>query len=144
MSKAPGHSLADYDWQTYPHELNLSATPPRALTEDERGKIMRQLGCYARQLSALRFPTIGSLFEGSEGYYIDECLSPGHVLHDRETIEDISRGPFHTEEEYYSSLATALRVHAEQLPMGHHILRAPVPVQQGYPRFARYYVATDR
>lgn len=105
---------------------------------------MRQLGRYARQLFDLLFPAIGSLFEGEEGYYVDECLSPGHVLQDRETREDMSRGPFHNEADYYSSLATALHLHAEQLPMGYHILRAPVPVPQEYPSFAKYYAATDR
>lgn len=147
MSKATGHPLAKHDWRTYTHEpsgLNGSATPVRVLTEDEKKKIMQQLGCYARQLFGLRFPTIGSLFEGDEGYYIDECLTPGHVLQDRETIEDIPRGPFHNEAHYYSSLAIALHLHAEQLPMGYHILRAPVPVLQEYSSFAKYYAATDR
>lgn len=74
---------------------------------------MRQLGCYARQLSSLMFPTVGSLFEDEHGYYVGECLSPGHVLQDRETIEDIPRGPFYNEADYYSSLAAALRLHVE-------------------------------
>ncbi|RDL37830.1 uncharacterized protein BP5553_05263 [Venustampulla echinocandica] len=141
MSKAAGHPLANYDWRTHtlePSRPNGSVTPARVLTEEEKKKIMRQLGCYACQLFGLRFPTIGSLFEGDDGYYIDECLSPGHVLQDRETIEGIPRGPFHNEADYYSSLAAALHLHAEQLPMGHHVLRAPVPVPQEYPNFAKY------
>lgn len=105
---------------------------------------MRQLGCYAGQLFDLRFPTIGSLLKGDQGYYIDECLSPGHIFEDRGTIEDIPRGPFHDEEAYYVSLATALRLHAEQLPMGYHILRAPIPIPQEYGDFAKYHAATDR
>lgn len=147
MSKATGHPLATYDWQTHTRDLsNLegSAALPRALTEGEKKRIMHQLGRHARQLFGLRFPTIGSLFEGEEGYYVDQCLSPGHVLQDRETMEDIPRGPFHNEADYYSSLAAALHLHAEQLPMGYHILRAPVPVWQDYPDFAKYYTATDR
>ena len=147
MSKATGHPLAKYDWRAHTHEpsgLNGSASPAQVLAEEEKKKIMRQLGCYARQLFGLRFPTIGSLFEGDEGYYIDECLSPGHILQDRETIKDIPRGPFHNEADYYSSLAAALHLHAERLPMGHHVLRAPVPVPQEYPNFAKYYAATDR
>lgn len=100
---------------------------------------MRQLGSYARQLSDLRFPTIGSLFEGDYGYYIGECLSSGHVLEDRGTIEHIPRGPFHDEADYYSSLAIALHLHAGQLPMGHHALRAPVLVPQEYSDFAKYH-----
>ncbi|KAM5341504.1 hypothetical protein ACJ41O_014535 [Fusarium nematophilum] len=124
--------------------MNGSVTPARVLTEEEKEKIMRQLGSYARQLFDIRFPTIGSLFEGDEGYYIDECLSPRHVLQDRGTIEDLPRGPFHNDADYYFSLATALHLHAEQLPMGHHVLRAPVPVPEEYPNFAKYYTATDR
>ncbi|KAG9249705.1 uncharacterized protein F5Z01DRAFT_668523 [Emericellopsis atlantica] len=31
-----------------------------------------------------------------------------------------------------------------QLPMGHHVLRAPVPVPEEYPTFSKYYAATDR
>lgn len=146
MSKATGHSLGSYDWLKTTNETSGSkalATPARALTDEEKERIMRQLGRYNRQLYGLRFPTIGSLFEGVEGYYIDECLSPGHVLQDRDTIEDISRGPFHNETDYYSSLATALHLHAEQLPMGYHVLRAPVPVPEDYSNFAKYYTATD-
>ncbi|KAK4145396.1 uncharacterized protein C8A04DRAFT_26905 [Dichotomopilus funicola] len=114
------------------------------MTNEEKQKIMRQLGCYARQLLDLRFPTIGSLFEGDRGYYIDKCLSPGHVPEDRGMIEDVPRGPFYDEADYYSSLAIALRLHAKRLPMGHHVLRAPVPVPQEYHDFAKYYAATDR
>ena len=147
MSKAIGHSLATYDWGTHTHEtsrLSSSTTLARVLIEEEKKKIMRQLGRYARQLFGLRFLAIGSLFEGEEGYYVDECLSPGHVLQDRDTIEDMPRGPFHNETGYYSSLATALHLHAEQLPMGYHVLRAPVPVPREYPNFDKYYAATDR
>ncbi|KAF5023668.1 hypothetical protein F66182_4288 [Fusarium sp. NRRL 66182] len=147
MSKAAGHSLAQYEWQTHPHHVsgaNGSATPARTLTVGEKEKIMLQLGCYARQLSSIRFPTIGSLFESDAGYYIDECLSPGHILQDRDTIEHVPRGPFHNETDYYSSLAAALHLHAEQLPMGHYVLRAPVPAPQEYSDLAKYYAATDR
>ncbi|KAM0417341.1 hypothetical protein ACHAPT_012657 [Fusarium lateritium] len=147
MSKAAGHPLATYHWRSHTHEvsgLNGSVTSVRVLTEEEKEKIMRQLGSFSCRLFELRFPTIGSLFEGDEGYYIDECLSPGHVLQDRETIEPLPRSPFHNETDYYSSFATALHLHAEQLPMGHHVLRAPVPVPEEYPNFAKYYAATDR
>ncbi|KAH6628177.1 hypothetical protein F5144DRAFT_654238 [Chaetomium tenue] len=146
MSKATGHPLAKYEWPTHTHECSRSnsSTTARVMTGEMKQKVMRQLGCYTRQLFDLRFPTIGSLFEGGQGYYISECLSPGHVLEDRAAIEGIPRGPFHSEADYYSSLAIALCLHAEQLPLGHHVLRAPVPVPQEYPNFAKYYAATDR
>lgn len=73
-----------------------------------------------------------------------ECLSPGHIFEDRGTIEDIERDPFHSESEYFVSLAAALRLHAEQLPVGYHVLRAPLPVPQEYSDFAEYHAATDR
>lgn len=147
MSKAVGYPLANYDWRPHTYEssdLNGSSTAARVLTKEEKERIMKQLGCYARQLFGLRFPTIGSLLESDEGYYIDECLSPGHVLQDRETIKELPRGPFYNEADYYCSLTTALHLHAEQLPMGHHVLRAPVPVPEEYPSFAKYYNSTDR
>ena len=142
MSKATSHSLAKYDWRTHTH-ADDPATPARDLADEGKKKIMRQRGCYARQLFGLRFPTIGSLFEGEDGYYVDECLSPGHVLQERDTMEDVPRGPFHNEADYYSSLTTGLHLHAEQLPMGYHILRAPVPVPKEYSNLAKYYAATD-
>ncbi|KAJ4308672.1 hypothetical protein N0V84_011966 [Fusarium piperis] len=147
MSKAAGYPLAKYDWRPRTHQFsdpNGTSTASRILTKEEKERIMRQLGCFARQLFGLRFPTIGSLIESDEGYRIDECLSPGHILQDRETIEELPRGPFRNEADYYSSLATALHLHAEQLPMGHHVLRAPVPVPEEYPNFTKYYTATDR
>ncbi|KAF5005922.1 hypothetical protein FDECE_7680 [Fusarium decemcellulare] len=147
MSKAVGYPLANYNWQPHTHEssgVNGSSTAAHVLTNEEKERILEQLGRYARQLFGLRFPTIGSLIESDEGYCIDECLSPGHVLQDRETIEELPRGPFHNEADYYCSLTTALRLHAEQLTMGHHVLRAPVPIPDEYPSFAKYYSATDR
>lgn len=145
MSKAAGHPLGKYDWQTSASSgRDESATLGRRLTDDEKKKILRQLGGYARQLFGLRFPEIGSLFEGDGAYYIGECLSPGHVLYDREMVAEIQRGPFHNEAEYYFSLANALYIHAEQLEMGYHVLRAPIPIPQEYPTFAKYYAATDR
>ncbi|KAK4452739.1 hypothetical protein QBC34DRAFT_398176 [Podospora aff. communis PSN243] len=131
MSKAPGEPLSKFNWQTHPHEQPVSRRAGRPVTDEEK-------------LFDLRFSTIGSLLEGDEGYYVGECLSPGHVFEDRGTIEDMERGPFHSESEYFVSLATALRLHAEQLPMGYHVLRAPLPVPQEYSNFAEYHAATDR
>ncbi|KAK4452372.1 hypothetical protein QBC34DRAFT_398555 [Podospora aff. communis PSN243] len=144
MSRAPGEPLSKYNWQTHPHEQPGPRRAGRPVTDEEKVKIMHQLGRFARQLFDLRFPTIGSLLEGDEGYYVGECLSPGHIFEDRGTIEDIERDPFHSESEYFVSLAAALRLHAEQLPMGYHVLRAPLPVPQEYSDFAEYHAATDR
>lgn len=147
MSKATGRPLATFDWQTHDLELpprKIPTKPKRALVEAEKEKIMQQLGCFTYQLFNLRFPTIGSLFEGTKGYYIDECLSPGHILEDRQTIKGIPRGPFNCEADYYSSLTSALLLHAKQLPMGYHILLAPIPIPQEYSTFTKYRAAIDR
>lgn len=145
MSKAAGHPLATYEWRTHPHKTPwTNGAAARALTHDEKAKILRQLGGVARQLSSLRFPSIGSIFEGEDGYFTGECLHPGYVLGDRVGLEKLRRGPFHREKDFYSPLATALSLHAEQLPMGHHVLRAPVPVPHEYDSFEKYCTATDR
>ncbi|POR38280.1 Uncharacterized protein TPAR_01538 [Tolypocladium paradoxum] len=145
MSKAAGKPLSTYGWQMPCHgrrKVGSPTDPERALTQSERDKIMRQLGRYACQLFQFRFPTIGSLSErGGEGYSIEECLSPGHVLQGREDLQDIPRGPFCLERDYYSSLVSALLLHVELLPMEHRILLAPAPVPQEYPKFAEFYIA---
>ena len=145
MSKATGNPLAKYSWQEQAHDYPVVNGPAkgRVLTEGEKQKIMRQLGGYACQLFGLRFPTIGSIFESEDGYYIGECLAPSYVIDGHESLEDIELGPFLSEADYYSSLTTVLHAHAEQLRMGHHALRAPIPVPQEYPSFAQYYAATD-
>lgn len=146
MSKAAGHPLGTYKWQTHSHkdpELTRAEELPRVLTDGEKEKIMRQLGRLSRQLFDLRFPTIGSLFEDETGYYIGECLSPGHIREERELV-DISRGPFDNESDFFKSLAIALHLHAEQLSMGHHLFRAPIPVPEEYSSHSKYIKATDR
>ncbi|OAA48509.1 Aminoglycoside phosphotransferase [Metarhizium rileyi] len=148
MSKATGHHLSTYDWQThdlsYPSRVN-SRGPGRLLKLNEKQKIMSQLGNYLSQLSRLRFNTIGSLFE-EEGarFGIRECLSPSFVLQGRESIKNVPRGPFQNEEDYYLSLVSVLLAHSEQLEMGHHVLFAPVPCPQEYSNFAKYYIAQQR
>lgn len=146
MSKAPGHPLATYEWRTHPHKTPRSngAATARALTDREKAKVLGQLGRVARQLSSLRFPAIGSIFEGPDGYRVGECLHPGYVLGGRVGLGGLQRGPFYREKDFYSPLATALGLHAEALPMGHHVLRAPVPVPQEYSSFEAYCTATDR
>ncbi|OAA58100.1 Protein kinase-like domain protein [Niveomyces insectorum RCEF 264] len=166
MSKAPGRPLAAaWTWPT--HTLDVpqldtrriggSPSPPRPLKDSGKSSIMRQLGGYAAQLYPCRFQAIGSLFEegapedmgGTEGdaptaYRVGECLAPGLLMLDRETLEDLPRGPFSTDADYYEALVRALLLHAEQLPMGHHLFRAPIPIPHEYDSFAAYRLATDR
>ena len=145
MSKAPGIPLSTFRWQTACHNRARPSGPKdsgRALTQNERSKIMEQLGRLMAQLSLLRFPTIGSLFEQDAGeYVIEECLSPGYVLHGRDELDGIERGPFSEDREHFSSLVSAFRSQAEDLPMGYHILLAPTPAPQEYRSFAEFYTA---
>ncbi|KAJ6440942.1 Delta(8)-fatty-acid desaturase [Purpureocillium lavendulum] len=145
MSKAPGIPLSTFRWQTACHDRAKTSGPKdsdRALTQNERSKIMEQLGRLMAQLSLLRFPTIGSLFEQDAGEYgIEECMSPGYVLHGRDELHGIGRGPFFEDHEHFSSLVSAFRSQAEELSMGYHILLAPTPAPREYRSFAEFYTA---
>lgn len=145
MGRAPGRPLATCHWQTPAHERftrGRATDSRRALTQLERERVMTQLGRFTWELSRLKFPLIGSILEQDDGgYNVEDCLSPGYIFHGREDLEDVPRGPFSQESIYYSSLASALLLQAEQLPMQHHILFAPLPVPQEYPDYATFYLA---
>lgn len=112
MSNAPGIPLSTFRWQTAYYNRAKPSGPKdsgRALTRNERSKIMEQLGRLIAQLSLLRFPTIRSLFEQDAGEYaIEECLSRGYVLHGRDERHGIRRGPFFEDHEQFSSLLSSL------------------------------------
>lgn len=145
MSKAQGSPLSGRIWQTHCHVTpNISNKRCRYLTKEEKEKVMKQLGVIASQLSYLRLDKIGSLFEEEDHYSVKECLSPGHLFHQRDTILGIHRGPFYQEQDYYKSLVSIFRRHIQHLPMEHHVFFAPVPVPQEYHTYASYLAATDR
>jgi len=54
--------------------------------------MMRQLGCHARQLFVIGIPppTIESLFEGDQGYYVNKRFSPRRFIKDRIPVEAAS------------------------------------------------------
>lgn len=145
MSKAQGSPLSVRIWQTHCHATpNASTKACRYLTKEEKEKIMKQLGAIVSQLSYLRHDKIGSLFEEEGHYRVKACLSPGYLLHQRDTIRGIYRGPFHREQDYYKSLLSIFRLHIQHLPMEHHVFFAPVPLPQEYRSYASYLSATDR
>ena len=68
---------------------------------------MFQLGVITWRLSRLRFDRIGSLFEEDGRFRIKSCLSRGLVLEERDSLEDLHRGPFMSENEYYDAHVSA-------------------------------------
>lgn len=71
-----------------------------------------------------------------------ECLSRGHMLHGRYSLE-IPRGPFTSGAEFYDSLVSAFSEHAEILQLSHHCFVAPVPARDDYPSSIQYESAVD-
>ncbi|KAL9127196.1 MAG: hypothetical protein Q9217_003883 [Psora testacea] len=147
MSKAQGFALNAWSWDT----LRCSKVPaPHGksrpyLTSIQKEKIVKQLGEITSQLSRLRFDYIGSLFEEEGTYQIKSCLSSSFCLYGRDEFRDeINRGPFMREREYYESLISAFLLHVECLPLEHHILLAPVPRPDEYNIYDDYLAATDR
>ena len=145
MSKAQGSPLSTRCWHSQTHQLvNSPTSPRRCLTQEEKEKVMKQIGEIVWQLSRLRLDKIGSLFEEGECYVVKDCLSPGFFLHDRYTLRDIKRGPFLQDVDYYRSLLSAYLLHIQYLLLEHHVFFAPVPVPSEYNSYASYLSATDR
>ncbi|PLN80793.1 kinase-like domain-containing protein [Aspergillus taichungensis] len=105
-------------------------------------KVMSQLGKITWKLSQLRFDQIGSLFEEDGGFKVKECLSRGHMLHERYAL-DIPRGPFTSEADFYDSLVSAFSGHAEILHLSHHCFVAPVPSRDDYQSSMQYKSAVN-
>lgn len=64
-------------------------------------------------------------------------------MHDRDSLEDIARGPFSSDMQFYDSLVDAFIQHAEALPLAHHCFFAPVPCRQDYGSHDLYIAACD-
>lgn len=93
---------------------------------------MFQLGKITWKLAQVRFDRIGSLFEEKGNVELGECMSRGHILHERYSLDEVPRGPFATESEFYNSLVTAIVHHAESLPLTPHCFVAPIPSREDY------------
>ncbi|RAK89063.1 hypothetical protein BO79DRAFT_194936 [Aspergillus costaricaensis CBS 115574] len=129
MSEAPGQPLSKA-WKSV-------GSPELDLDSSAKAKVLAQLGDITWKLSQLRFDKIGSLFEEDGVYTIKECLSRGHMLHERFRLE-VSRGPFASESEFYESLLSVFLQHAEALQLSHHCFAAPVPAWEDYGSNSQY------
>ncbi|KAJ5100766.1 Aminoglycoside phosphotransferase [Penicillium angulare] len=134
MSEAPGWPLSKV-WKSADSSQPSLETPTKA-------KIISQLGKITWKLAQLRFDKIGSLYEENNSFIIKECLSRGHMMNERCSL-DIARGPFTSKEEFYDSLISALSEHAEALRLSHHCFIAPVPSRSDYLSYRQYESAVD-
>ncbi|KAJ5700465.1 hypothetical protein N7536_003478 [Penicillium majusculum] len=134
MSEAPGWPLSKV-WRS-------TGSPQPDLETLNKAKVLSQLGGLTWKLSQLRFDKIGSLFEENGSFEIKECLSRGHMLHERYSLE-IPRGPFASQARFYDSLVSAFSEHAEILPLSHHCFVAPVPSRDEYQSHTQYESAVN-
>ncbi|GKZ25905.1 hypothetical protein AbraIFM66951_009942 [Aspergillus brasiliensis] len=135
MSKASGWPLGKA-WKS-----PVSGKPE--LAASSKAKVLHQLGEMTYKLSQLRSDQIGSLFEREGLFRVEECLSRGHILHDRYSLEDVPRGPFASEVQFFDSLIATLNQHAEILQLSHHCFTAPVPGREDYESHDQYLEACD-
>ncbi|KAJ5373057.1 Aminoglycoside phosphotransferase [Penicillium concentricum] len=134
MSKAQGWPLQNV-WTINSSVDRLSLT--------DKAKIMFQLGQITWKLAQVRFDRIGSLFEENNNIEIGECMSRGHILHERYSLDELPRGPFTTESEFYNSLRGAMTQHAECLRLTPHCFIAPIPSREDYENDAAHRDASD-
>jgi len=99
---------------------------------------MKQLGMITSQILKYPFDKIGSLRQRNGEYYVEECLSRALTWSSRDSFDDIARGPFSNDKEYYESLISALCHHAEKLPLEHHVFLAPVPKIKDFSTHSSY------
>lgn len=88
---------------------------------------MRQLGSLIARILQSPFEEIGSLYEREGKVHVGRCLSRTLTWSGRDLYREIAGGPFSNDKDYYDSVLSALRYHAEQLPLSHHLFLAPVP-----------------
>ncbi|KAL8875970.1 MAG: hypothetical protein Q9198_005750 [Flavoplaca austrocitrina] len=135
MSKAAGSPLQ-------PAWLS-SGTPGSCITEEQRAKILFQLGAITWKLSRLRFSQAGSLFDENEEVNVKTCLSRGLLADKRDIADDIPRGPFDTETDYYEAHVAAFLEHVKYLPLAHHCFFAPIPARSDYDDRTDHRAAVD-
>ena len=114
-----------------------------SLSLEEKSRILFQLSLITWQLSQLRFEEIGSLFEENGHLQVKSCLSPGLVISERDTLEELPCGPFTSEKEYFNALISALLQHTECLPKSPCFF-APCPTRNEYDDDHEYCRACDQ
>ncbi|CZR37879.1 uncharacterized protein FPRO_06930 [Fusarium proliferatum ET1] len=146
QSKALGRSLGSYAWSPPRYQVPglQHRSPPMPISDESRGKVMRQLGAFMSELSTHRFDRIGSLFRDADAsYVVGECLSPSLTWQERDSLE-LDRGPFNNEHDYLVSLISAFTSHAKELSLTPHVFFAPVPDMVDYDSLSSYQKASRR
>lgn len=77
-------------------------------------------------------------------YAIGPCLSPALTWGMRRLLDNLDGGPFASENDYFNALAVALSRHAQELPVSHHALLAPIPDPEEYTSHEKYLKAAGR
>ncbi|CAK7271447.1 hypothetical protein SEPCBS119000_004609 [Sporothrix epigloea] len=96
-------------------------------------------------LAEMHFDKIGSLVQDENGNYsIGECLSPALNWKLRDKLEDIDRGPFDHESQYFRSLISIFVTHAKEMYLGPHVFFAPTPRLSEYSNLASLKQAEKR
>ncbi|RFU28974.1 hypothetical protein B7463_g7351, partial [Scytalidium lignicola] len=146
MSKAPGTQLQEFRWDFFPVGKESTLIKPRPqLTQTQKEKIMRQLGKITSQLLDLRFDKIGSLCQEAGEYHVGDCFSPAFIFHDRHTLwDEMSRGPFEHDNDYYEALILAFLLHVQALRLQHNVFFAPIPIHKDFETPLSRKLATNR
>lgn len=145
MSKASGSPLSNFDWDKMPEGRDRLRKNFPFLKRPEKKIIMEQLGQITAELSQLRFDKLGSLFLENGEYEIKKCLSPSLIFHQREILEDdVPRGLFQNEHEYYEALLSAFLLHVKELPIEQHLFFAPIPKLAEYDNYIHHRRAVDQ
>ena len=135
MSRTQDSSL-QHTWKTLKtHELNIS--------QEQKAKIVFQLGIITWQLSRLRFNQAESLFEENEEFHIKTCLSRDLLLNQRYTLEDISRESFKFENDYYEAQISTFLEHVKYIALDHHCFFASILARSKYDDDAEFQAASD-
>ena len=137
MSKAPG-LLLQQKWKTSGETISEAD-----VLEEQKAKVVFQLGIVTEQLSRLSFNQAGSLFEDDGEYNIKTCLSRGLIFDERHTLEDMYRGPFQNPKDYYEAQVLAFTQHVKYLPLGHHCFFAPIPAASEYDNYIYFRDASN-
>jgi hypothetical protein len=138
-TRAPGFSISSkFLWSPLAEGIKRPRNSLPCLPKAAKEKIMRQLGFLIAKILQSPFEKIGSLYEWGEKVYVGQCLSRTLTWSGRDLCGEIARGPFSNDKDYYDSVLSALRYHAEQLPLSHHLFLAPVPKAKDFETISSY------
>ncbi|KAH7309125.1 hypothetical protein B0I35DRAFT_441487 [Stachybotrys elegans] len=144
QSKATGHAIGSNWYPSSPTPAMPHLDNSRRIPEENRKKVLTQLGVIMSELSEHRFDKIGSLFQDEEGnYVVGECLAPPFIVEERDSL-DIERGPFKQECDYLTSLVEAVKLHAQKLPLEPYLFFAPSLRHTDYDSVESYWEASSR